>query len=232
MPSVLVIIPTGGCVRPEVKQAVQNLTFSNREIHIEVCKPIHDHPVPFIRCALNATHTRNQARVTALKTNHTHFLWLDSDVVPPADVIEQLLAMQNEAAGGWYPVRDGRRILAGRWVAGEWVDVGVFANYHFPWVLKPDEPDDAPFGPYCRKRRMEGHTYDPVRSDLAPLGCLLITREVLELLEFQSGTDIPVEINGIPGQTVRADCLQYGVQLWEVGVDVYMSSRVLCRHLP
>jgi len=232
MPSVLIIIPTAGFVHPEVKQAIQNLTFPQRDVHVEICKPIYEHSVEFCRRALNATHTRNQARLKALQTDHTHYLWLDSDVAPPPDVIEQLLAMNNDAAGGWYAVRDGRNILNGRWVAGEWVDVGVFANYHFPWVLKPDEPDDAPYGSYCRKRRSDQKVFDPVRSDLAPLGCLLITREVLELLEFQHGTDIPCKINGIKGDTVRADCLQYGVQLWEIGVDVYMSSRVLCRHIP
>ena len=243
----MVIIPTAGNVRPEVKIALSKLTFSDIQIHVEEARPIHDHESPISKCALNATHTRNLARRKALKTTHSHFLFLDSDVAPPLDVVEQLLAMKNEAAGGWYPARDGRQILGAKWVkndrneqichrgryvAGRWVKENVFANYHCPWVLAPGEPDIGPFGSHYREKGTGEIIYDPVRSDMAPLGCLMITRDVLELLEFQDGTTEPVKIRGYDGVMPRNDCLQYGVQLYEIGVDVYMSSRVLCRHIP
>ena len=245
----MLIIPTAGIVRPQVKIALENLDRKPDKIHVQKVDPIHEHDSRFCKCALNATHTRNEARKEALKTSHTHYFWLDSDVVPPPDTIDRLLEVPNKVAGGWYPARNGRQILnakwvknkegeqtciPGRYVAGKWVDVDTFANYHLPFVLRPDQPDDAAFGNQARTRAPKpiGKTYDPVKSDLAPLGCLMMTRDVLELLEFQDGTKIPVKIQGFDGWTVRNDCLQYGVQLWEAGIDIHMSPRVLCQHLP
>ena len=226
----MVIIPTAGDVRTETIEAVKRIG-ADRSL-IQVSKPIHESKNHFVRLYENATHTRNVAREQALKSDCSHFLWIDSDVVPPPDTIEQLAKMNSEVAGGWYPVRDGKKILNGRWVAGTFNEQGEFSNYHFPWVIKDGDPDTHPFGDRCLDLRNMTYKYKPTISHLAPLGCLLMSREVLELLEFQAGTDLPVTLAGYGVETMRGDCLQFGLQLYELGVVTHMSPRVLCKHLP
>lgn len=226
----MVIIPTAGDVRTETIEAVKRIG-ADRSL-IQVSKPIHESENHFVRLYKNATHTRNEAREQALKSDCTHFLWVDSDVVPPPDAIQQLAKMQSEVAGGWYPVRDGKAILDERWVAGTFNEKGEFSNYHFPWVIKDGDPDTHPFGDRCLDLRTMTYKYKPTISHLAPLGCLLMSREVLELLEFQDGTDLPVTLAGYGVQTMRGDCLQFGLQLNDLGIVTHMSPRVVCKHLP
>ena len=231
IPKVLVIIPTAGDIKPETARCVHALSYEHQEIRIQQSKPVSDHENHFVRTSQNATHTRNQARKHALKTDATHFLFIDSDVAPPPDTIQELLSMDTEVAGGWYPVRSGKNILPDRWVAGTWVDHDVFANYHFPWVIKPGDPDTHPYGDRVYDLSTGTFRKDPIKSDLAPLGCVMISRDVLELMEFEDGTDQFCKIKGFEGVTVRNDCLQFGVQLCHLGVDTLMSPRIKCEHI-
>ena len=230
MTKVMVIIPTAGSVKPETEEAVRNLRSD--ELMIHECKPTHNHENRFAKTALNATQTRNEARKIALKSACTHFLWIDSDVVPPPNTIDQLLKMENDSAAGWYPVRDDNQIIEDRWVAGTFTDDGEFANYHFPWVVKDGDPDTHPYGDLVMDIRTKKFRRQPTISHLAPLGCLMITREIMELLEFQHGTNYAVTIAGLGVTVPRCDCLQFGLQLYELGVVTHMSPRVVCKHLP
>lgn len=230
MTKVMVIVPTAGTVKPETETAIQALGADDVLIHR--CQPIHDHQNRFAKTALNATHTRNEARRVALKSDCTHFLWIDSDVVPPQNTIEQLLRMENDSAAGWYPVRDNDHIIHDRWVAGTFTEDGEFANYHFPWVIKEGDPDTHPLGDLVMDIRTKKFRRQPTISHLAPLGCLMITREVMELLEFEHGTNYAVTIAGLGVVVPRCDCLQFGLQLYELGVITHMSPRILCRHIP
>jgi len=231
IPRVQVIIPTSGDIRPETAAAVQALDYENKSVRVQTCKPISDHTNPYIRTHRNANHTRNVARRNALKSDASHFLFIDSDVAPPPNTIEGLLAMDTEAAAGWYPARWGNLITYDRWVAGRWSGINVFSNYHFPWVIKEGDPDTHPFGDL--KLNLETNEYepDPIKSDLAPLGCLMLSRDVLELLEFEDGTDQWCKIKGFDQPTIRGNCLQFGVQLYHLGVDVIMSPRIKCNHV-
>jgi len=199
---------------------------------VQKCEPIHDNEDHFVRLARNSTHTRNKARGELLKKDFTHFLWIDSDVVPPPDTVEQLLKMGTDAAGGWYPIRSGQTILPDRWVAGTFNEEGEFSNYHFPWVIKEGDPDTHPLGDMVMDIRTKKFRREPTISHLAPLGCLMLSREVMELLEFQDGTDQSCRIYGFEGTCIRGPCLQFGLQMHELGVITHMSPRVLCDHIP
>lgn len=228
---VQVIIPTGGDIRPETAASVKALDYEYKSIRVQECKPISDHENQYVRTHTNANHTRNVARKNALKSDASHFLFIDSDVAPPPETIQGLLSMETEAAAGWYPARWGDIIMHDRWVAGRWSGINIFSNYHFPWVIREGYPDTHPFGDLKMNVETSEFERDPVLSDLAPLGCLMLSRDVLELLEFEDGTNEWCKIKGIEQPTIRGNCLQFGVQLYGLGVDVHMSPRIQCKHV-
>lgn len=110
------------------------------------------------RC-MNIARARNVARDLALRYDAGHFLFLDSDVVPPRDVVEKLSRHCLPVVGGWFPAR-GRAF----WVGGRWVADNVLLQFPRP---------------------IPGLT----RTDLISLGCTLLQRCVLERFEFEAGVD-------------------------------------------
>lgn len=228
-PSVQVIIPTRNRPDDRVIEAVLKLTY--RPLNViswTLSKPVVKEDSVKAKY-INAAATRNAAREELLKRSKaTHYLWIDDDVVVPPDTVEQLLFLQAEAAGGWYPVK-GR---TDRWVAGRWAAPGnKFVAYRSPRIVGENEPDSAPLG--CQVLDLETleTRLDPCRSDLAPLGCLLITRAILELIPFRPGVD-SVNIDAETGKTVYlGDCGAFGDDLIRLGEWVKMSHRVWCGHM-
>ena len=178
---------------------------------------------------VNASATRNRARDLLLKSSRsTHFLWVDDDVLLPPKTIENLLFLKAEVAAGWYPVK-GR---SDRWVAGRWgPDGNTFWAYKFPYVVGPGEPDDAPMGCVVEHQITGQRRLDPRVSDLVPLGCMLISRDVLELIPFRAGVDT-LNFDGETGQRVfLGDCAAFGDDLRGIGESCKMSHRIVCDHL-
>lgn len=228
-PSVQVVIPTRNQPHPEVVQAVQNLSYRPLSVLIHrLSRPVDSEPSVRAKY-VNAAATRNAARDILLRSSKaSHYLWIDDDVIVPSDVIENLLFLEAEAAGGWYPVR-GR---LDRWVAGRWASPGnVFCPFGSPRVVRPDEPDWAQFGCVVENELTGVKRLDPCRSDLAPLGCLLITRAVLELIKFKPGVTSR-NLDAETGEMVYlGDCGEFGDDLIRLGEWVKMSHRVVCQHL-
>ena len=228
-PSIQVIIPTRNQPHPRVISAIQNLTFGGLNILVQkLAKPVLSGGSLKAKY-VNAAATRNAAREVLLKhSKASHYLWVDDDVVLPPDTIQHLLFLEAETAGGWYCVK-GR---TDRWVAGRWgPDGNTFHAHRFPYVVGPDEPDDAPLGCVTVNEITDERRLTPTLSDLAPLGCMLITREILELIEFNPGVDV-FNFDGETGNRVYlGDCGAYGEELRKLGEPVKMSHRIVCDHI-
>lgn len=228
-PLVQVIIPTRNEPAIEVLGAVSRLTFRPLNVMVHrLSRPVAEGTSVRAKY-INAAATRNAARDALLKgSKATHYLWIDDDVVVPPKTVEQLLFLEAEAAGGWYPAK-GR---SDRWVAGRWgADGNTFEAFRFPRVVGDNEPDSAPMGCVELDPMTGETTLNPWRSDLAPLGCLLITRAVLELVSFRPGVD-SVCRDAETGETIYlGDCGAFGDDLIRMGEWVKMSHRVVCKHL-
>lgn len=204
-----------------------NLTIVTRQDPDGDTRP-KDYREIYRRCSAN----REALRQRVLTDPDVEWvLSLDSDVLPPPDVVERLLKTAEdrrltkqpyEVVGGWIPLK-GKSTLLGldpkthkvvkkeqvqRYIAGVITDEKKFM-YVFP------------------------RNYKTVLSDIAPLGCCLIRREVLERVPFESGCE--------PGQTLQeypsgrkmlwGECLAFGIRVRELGERIGLARDVVCQHV-
>lgn len=185
--------------------------------HTEQALLTHDNGM--IEKYLNCAAARNNARIKALETDAKWFMFLDADVVPPINAIDHFLLQKTPVRGGWYPIKDTQQqvnekrrdgsIKVGfikRWVAGRWVADNVLYNYQQP------------------------HTVDLYPSDILPAGCCMIDRCVVELVEFEHGTNIRYtdHTSGLP--CVLGECGIFGNRLDELGETIWMNPAIICGH--
>ncbi len=139
--SVLVCVPTDREIHSETAAAVFAICASRPgDAAFHTC-PAH----PTDRC-------RNLCVEAFVRSPHSHLLFVDSDVVPPADCLEPMLAAARPVVCGIYPIQIEGSISSS--VARK-LGPNVYGFFH-------DYPDE------------------PFEVDAAGLGCCLIAREVFE----------------------------------------------------
>ncbi len=108
---------------------------------------------------------RNEAALAFLaKTNASHLLFLDNDVLPPTNVIGRLLATGRPIVGGLVPFK-------------AWPDIPMVYQYT-PEGAAPERGDTGPYRPLA--------DWDGSIIKVAGIatGCLMISRAVFEKLPF------------------------------------------------
>lgn len=232
-PRVAVMIPHHRGLHPVLNYLIKSgLTYPNYSVHLRKDPQGSVRPDSvadvYRRCSANREALRQEVLCDPAID---WILSLDSDVLPPPDVIERLMRWTKgptidgqlaEVVGGWYPVKGLDRLHAmnermevvrirhrQRWVAGVYAEDGSFSNY--------DRPRD----------------YKLAATHMAPLGCCLIARSLLERCEFVSGCE--------PGQVVVdtvtrskfvwGECLAFGAQVYHQGGVIGMAQDVICRHV-
>ncbi len=224
---VCIIMPSDGSVNPELEKFIVESVHNGAELIVEVQGGKVRYPNnPAREKYTNINITRNRARERALRTaKRKWFLYMDSDVVPPANAIEMFKwrseARGHKVMGGWYPVRGDKgiqvsnRLLDGRfrierktrWVAGCQVGENVIHQLYSP------------------------RTYKDMKSQVAPLGCLWIDSDVSQEMRFLPGVDQTVK-DAYTGQVMLAgDCVEFGLRLKNrYNLDVWMNPAVVCQH--
>jgi hypothetical protein len=138
------------------------------------------------------------------KGHSTHLLMLDSDVLPPPDIIESLLIHNKPIVGGWYKKKEkypfkgpnGETTVIQRPVVYDWNDT---------------------MGGYT-ERTGSGQGLEQVRA--AGAGCWLMTREVAEKLGKSPY-----------GDTMGAgEDLHLCTRLTELGIPIYVDWELPCAH--
>jgi hypothetical protein len=127
----------------------------------------------------------------------THILFLDSDTEPPLDCVEKLLALNVPLASGCYPVLmpNGLR-----------------------WALANKDND----GHYRLLERIEN---DPFEVDAGGAGCLLIRRDVFEVIKWPWFQWINYEDGSQEGEDINffKKCNQASLRLMA-------EPTVICNH--
>lgn len=152
---------------------------------------------------------RNLLRKRALEKGYDYFFSLEQDVVPPADVIEKLMANSKDVCCGLYfnffeQQRDAKSKLLD------------FQPVFFTW-LDPELKD------LRITRRMTLEEVFPGRLMQLPsggTGCMLISRNVLEKIEFR----YVKEYEAFDDIWFCNDCMDNGIEVW-------LDSSIVCNHL-
>lgn len=136
---------------------------------------------------------RNFTRDWFLTGEYDYFFSLEQDVIPPKDIIEQLLAHKKEVVCGWYyilPAPNTRPCLALNW--------GMKGN-----TFEPGTPFLLQMG-----------TQKLMKVFLGSMGCMMIHRPVLEKIEFKAYSVLP-SMKGMYDDTwFSFDCLKEKIQIW------------------
>jgi hypothetical protein len=146
MAGILAGFPTGGGYH---KMTAAWMAVMARRQDVSVL-PVSGRPTDFVRNGI--------VRVLLAQTPATHLLMVDSDIEPPLDALDRLLALDAPLAGGCYPVqiKNGLR-----------------------WALS----DKDSHGRYRLLEELKSQT-KPFDVDAGGAGCLLIRRDVLEKLRW------------------------------------------------
>jgi len=107
---------------------------------------------------------RNYIREYVLNNNYDYFFSLEQDLIPPKDIIEQLLSHNKEVVGGWYYICQ-------------------FPNTR-PCLSREWTMIDMKFTPKPPIMEELGQT-ELMKVFLGSFGCCLIRRDVLEKISFK-----------------------------------------------
>lgn len=249
-PKVLVGCPVSGyhayCT-PEYLAALKNLTYPNYDIllvdnsatdnfyqtlvkqNIPVVRSCYEHKDVKKKIACS----RNILREKVLEEKYDYFFSLEQDVIPPPDVIEQLLQRQKPIVSGvyynYYPIGDGSRTalfpVLYRWLTEEEQqemrnkqDILQQVN---PALLKDLKKNNFDFSKIRVKLTPEDvETQKLMTIKQCGLGCVLIAREVLEKITFR----IDEQENTFDDPLFCEDALRHGYELW-------VDTAIKCKHL-
>lgn len=173
----------------------KRLRKENQDITIERVNPNH---FESFKHALAASHER--CRLKAIKGGYDYLLHLESDVIPPIDVIERLIMHHKPIVGAMYHVEEGAESkLMIQKIENSGVDHRETQNL---------DQTDLSF--------VDGEL-KPVFS--CGLGCVLISRPLLNKVPFRFEGD----------GSVHPDSIYYG-DLNREEITVYVDTSVLCEH--
>lgn len=147
------------------------------------------------------THSRNIIRKKVLEENYDYFLSLEQDVIPPKDVIERLLKHQKDIVSGvYYTIYkiNGKKVTR-----------------PLLWAAVDNDQEMRFMGTEAK----EGLTNPKlVEIKASGLGCILISRKVLEKIEFKSTKD-------------TFDDIPFCLDAAKTGFKLYADTGVHCKHL-
>ena len=186
-------------------------------------KEATDERIP--KYSFNVAENKEYLRKMALASDAEYFLFVDADVVLPEHAISEfvlqltakepdptLLKMAEEITGkksvfipkkaiaGYYPMKDGNEYIMARFVADNTV-------YMLTVVEK-----------------------SLTKIDFAGLGCLIISRDVLEKVTIRGGCDKSIKrTDGL--EVLTDDSIDFCDQIFEQGVQLWADGSVVCKHL-
>jgi len=198
----------------EYLKAVKTLSYTNYDILLVdnskddgFFNSIKDE-VPVIRTEYNENvyeriiNSRNILRQKALEGAYDYFFSLEQDVIPPRNVIERLLIYKEDITTGLY--------------FKPWDEENSKEPVAMIWVKHRSEPNKVV---PVRGNILNGNNL--VRVDFCGLGCILISKKVLEKIKFRYD----------PSDCIGTDDIFFCKDAAKHGFNIYADTAVKCKHL-
>ena len=217
---VLVGCPTSDyheyCLKEYVK-AVKNLTYPNYDILLVDNSKTNKYYEKLKNLGLNVIKdkyqekardriidSRNILRDYVLKNNYDYFLSLEQDVIPPKDVIEKLLSHKKDVVSGIYFARNKLSTGEHKYIPLVW----MFGTKKDKLLVK--------------RTLLYKEIWEPqlLKVIICGMGCVLISRKVLQKIKFRYVKDKPA-----------CDDDWFGYDCYEKGIEIYADNTVKCKHL-
>lgn len=187
---------------------------------VEVLKYDSDEKDKLIR----VIESRNMIIEHALKNNYDYILMLDSDVIAPENIIEELLDCEKEIVSGWYvnyAVVDGvKKIIPAVWLeVSEKEFEEMKRQVNFPDFVKSHED---------LRRRIEDEEIKSrkVIKVLIPAGgYMMLSRKVFEKIKYNL-----IDTSNW-GDIKTSDEIGFVLKAMQAGFESWCNTRVKCEHL-
>jgi hypothetical protein len=227
-PKAMMIIVTADKVHPRCEASLRNQDYDNYEVLINV-KPAMEYPGKpyFVAKNLNIAANREDARQKALKTDAEYFLWGDSDIVYPRNTLSELI-LQMKAKKSTIPViwRDDL-IPAGQSIAQKHLMVGWYKNR---W--SPADKDIWLVGKYVADGTIQWFEQlvpGVMKADYFGLGCVCMTRELLEKIVMLPGVEHTIDNQF--GRFLLDEGGVLSMQVDALGYECWADGNIVCEHI-
>ena len=147
----------------------------------------------------NIINSRNILRQRFLEGNYDYFLSLEQDIIPPKDIIKKLLLHKKDIIAGHYIVP---KVINGKQIA---VSTVLIRNSNGKLITLPRELSEQK---------------ELIKIEACGLGCVLISRKVLEKIKFRYEKEKPAY-----------DDMWFSKDAKEAGFEMFLDPTVKCRHL-
>jgi len=196
---------------------VKNFTYPNFDVFISDNSDTKDNYNMLIGLGIKADHitkhkdgiffkineSHNSCRKYALDNNYEYMLHLETDIIPPLDVIERLMIHNKKVIGGVYDIfyGDKRKLMVQ-------IDEEIPRTYNKFRTSEFIEESECNLFDGTIKRVYH-----------AGIGCMLIHRDILEKIPFRV-----VKGNNSHSDTWFAnDCFQFDI-------PIYIDTDIICEH--
>jgi len=219
-PKVLVGCPTSDYHRycwEEYKNSVKSLIYNNFDIVLvdnskdnDYYKSLVDDKIKVLRCSYSENpmdrivRSRNMLRDFALSEGYDYLLSLEQDVIAPNDILARLMARKKDIVSGVY---------FGRYIRNRQKRILPML-----WVLRKGDGTKQEYVPVDTKYINSNKL---LKVDICGLGCLLISKKVLEKVKFRYDVSVRKQF----------DDVYFCVDAKNNGYQIYADSSVKCKHL-
>lgn len=241
MQKILVAAPTYNGIKychKEFFQRIKNLTYPNYEILIvenskdnNYYEELKKENITLIKD--NTKETKNLLRLInsrniilnyALKNNYNHILMMDTDVIPPKNIIEELLETKKNIVSGLYfnyfKVSGKLQLLPVAWKS--------ITKEEFQKIKQKIKLPECVKSHLDIKQHLtnkEVHSNKLIKVLFPSAGCMLISRKVFEKIKYETTDTSDI------GNIKTTDEIEFILKAKKLGFDSYCHTKLKCKHL-
>jgi len=166
--------------------------------------------------------SRNKILAYALKNNYDYVLMMDCDVIPPKNIIKDLLKEDKDIISGiyynYFTINGEQKYRPVVWchISPEEFEE-ISQKIKFPSIIKSHEDIRRHMTPE------EVNSKKVLKVKISSAGCMLIKRKVFEKIKYG--------LLNLPGNLSTGDDIYFSTKAEEAGFEIYCNTKIKCEHL-